>query len=145
MTQKKEPIFPVKKKKKKEEPPFEHWQFLVKTFFDFCEKKFGEKPSFDGSAPRDLKAIAIVLKKRAESDNVVWTQQNAVSRLEGFLIGAYKDPWLKDNFILSTLNKFKDKVFFNKSQAKNGTATNFAGFGTKSNPQVKPAGGFGKL
>lgn len=143
MSKKKEIVLPVKKKKK-EEPPFEYWQVLVKTFFDFCEKYYKQKPSFDGSAPRDLKAIAVILKKRATEESVAWTKEQAAIRLQGFLIGAYKDVWLHDNFVLSNLNKFKDKVFFNKEKNKNGTV-NFTGFGTKPNLEIKPAGSFGKL
>jgi len=143
MTKKKEIVFPVKKKKKPVEV-MEHWPDLIKTFFDFCVKYFREKPSFDGSSPRDMKAIIIVLKKRAEAETVAWTKEEATRRFNGFLVGAYKDQWLRQNFILSNLNKFKDKVFFNKQKEKNGTTT-FTGFGTKPNLEIKPRGSFGKL
>ena len=38
----------------------------VSVYFQFFEKKFGFRPSFDGSAPRDLKTILDAMKKRTE-------------------------------------------------------------------------------
>lgn len=105
----------------KEKKITEHWQSIVETFFSFYEKNFeGEKPSFDGSAPRDLKAIAEVLKKRAELSNVVWTEQTAIIRLSLFLEAAYKIDWLRDNFLLFNLNRQKDKIFLTVKKISNG-------------------------
>lgn len=102
----------MSKGKKEVKQPQEHWQILVKTFFDFCEEKFGEKPSFDGSSPRDLTGIVESLKKRAVESQVIWTCDVAVLRFKSFLGYAYEDRWLRDNFILFNLNRHKDKVFF---------------------------------
>ena len=108
----------------KEKKITKHWQKLVETFFDFYEKKFdGEKPSFDGSAPRDLKSIAEVLEKRAQAANVEWTEENAITRLNLFLDAAHKVDWLRDNFLLFNLNRQKDKIFLTVKKISNGEST----------------------
>lgn len=108
----------------KEKKITKHWQQLVETFFNFYEKKFdGEKPSFDGSAPRDLKSIAEVLEKRAQAANVEWTEENAIIRLNLFLDAAYKVDWLRDNFLLFNLNRQKDKIFLTIKKISNGQPT----------------------
>lgn len=108
----------------KEKKITKHWQQLVETFFSFYEKKFdGEKPSFDGSAPRDLKSIAEVLEKRAQAANVEWTEENAIIRLNLFLDAAYKVDWLRDNFLLFNLNRQKDKIFLTIKRISNGEST----------------------
>lgn len=105
----------------KEKKVTKHWQALVETFFDFYENKFGgEKPSFDGSAPRDLKSIAEVLEKRAFASNIEWTEENAIIRLNLFLDAAHKIDWLRDNFLLFNLNRQKDKIFLTVKKYSNG-------------------------
>lgn len=99
--------------KKDKNETFQYWPELVETYFNFCKEKFEEKPSFDGSAPRDLKIICESLKKRAEGAGVEWTELVAIERFLKFLTFAYQDRWLKENFILSNLNRQKDKIFFN--------------------------------
>jgi hypothetical protein len=99
-------------KPKKTTESVEYWGSVVNLYFDFCKGKFGAAPSFDGSAPRDLKTILLALKKRAEEKGVQWTELEALSRLGKFLEYCYKDPWLSQNFMLMHLNRFKDKIFF---------------------------------
>jgi len=129
--------------KKTKEPPLEHWQKLVEIFFDFAEKKFSEKPTFDGSAPRDLKSIILALKKRADDSGVAWTEDVAVKRFTKFLEFVYGDPWLKENFILSTINRHKDKIFFRIKQ--NSNAANIGSSKTKPVATINPQGSFGNL
>lgn len=105
-------------KAKKEKPVTQHWQALVETYFVFCEKVFSERPSFDGSTPRDLKSIVDELERRAKFNDQEWTSELACKMLESFLVFAYKDSFLKNNFLLFNINRQKDKIFFAIKQRK---------------------------
>lgn len=94
---------------KQRQEPF--WQDQVNCFFDFYREKFDNIPSFDGSAPRDLKCILRELRKRAEYRNVTWDHENAISRFRKFLEMSYQDPWLRERFMLFQINRNKDKIF----------------------------------
>lgn len=94
---------------KKKEP---HWQNMIELYFEFCEKKFGAPPSFDGSAAMGLKHLLKELKKRSESNNFEWTLDCAQQTLTTFLEVAITDPFLAQNFFLRLLNSQKDKIFF---------------------------------
>lgn len=98
------------KKEKKAPEPF--WNDIVGIFFEFTKQKFNEAPSFDGSAPRDLKNILIALRKRAEDKKVEWTYEVATTRFRHFLEWAYMDKWLCENWLLMNINRQKDKIFF---------------------------------
>ena len=93
------------------------WQELVGVYFAFCREKFDEVPSFDGSAPRDLKAILKSLQERAEKSGIEWTLDVAKKRLFTFLEFSFQDQWLSKNWLLSNLNRQKDKIFFNIRKA----------------------------
>ena len=110
------------KKEKKPKVIEPYWNDMVQVYFEFCKAKFNEIPSFDGSAPRDLKNIIQVLRKRAEDKGVEWTLDVAKYRFNSFLDYCYADRWLKDHFILSVLNRQKDVILFRKA-AKNGQST----------------------
>lgn len=101
------------KKPKKERVVEPYWNEFVKVYFDFCREKFSEEPSFDGSAPRDLKTIIKSLHERAEKSGIEWTENVALFRFRNFLEFAYHDSWLSKNFLLSNINRQKDKIFFN--------------------------------
>lgn len=105
-----------KKTPKVKNLPEPHFQKMVEVFFSFTESKFGVKPSFDGSAPRDLKYILQSLRKRAEEGGIEWTEQLAIQRLNSFLAWAYTDAWLKDHWMLSNINRFKDTVYYRAEQ-----------------------------
>ncbi len=109
----------VKSKKNPEAEPY--WGELVKTYFSFCYEKFNEKPSFDGSAPSDMHRIIETLRQRAAEKNIEWTAETAILRWRGFLGTAHEDDWLSKNWLLSNLNRQKDKIFLNLVNAKNGT------------------------
>lgn len=110
----------VKKKKRKQKPPPEpHWNEMVHIYFEFCRSKFNENPTFDGSSPRDMKAIIKALRERAEKSNVEWTLDVAQFRWKSFLEFAFKDQWLSKNWLLSNINRQKDKIFFNIRAAIN--------------------------
>jgi hypothetical protein len=99
---------------------------LVSVYFQFFEEKFGLRPSFDGSAPRDLKNIIDAMKKRSEEKNVEWTFEIATAMFKTFLRFCFLDPWLKDNFMLQNLNRQKDKIFIKiKSQIDGTTKDGF--------------------
>ncbi len=106
----------TKKTKKETEPYFKE---LVEVYFKFCREKFDEDPSFDGSAPRDLKNIISTLRQRATSKGIEWTLPVASLRLSLFLEYAFKDKWLSQNWLLFNLNRQKDKIFYNIRLAQN--------------------------
>lgn len=103
----------IKKEKKAPEP---FWNDFVAIFFEFTKSKFGDTPSFDNSAPRNLKNIVSVLRKRAEDKKVEWTYEVATSRFRHFLEWAYQDKWLSENWLLQNIDRQKDKVFFSISR-----------------------------
>ncbi len=118
------PVAPVPKKRKaakknKDSEPY--WTDLVKVYFSFCFEKFNEKPSFSGSDPSEMHRIIESLKKRASEQGIEWTQEVATLRWRGFLGTAHQDDWLSKNWLLSHLNRQKDKVFLNLVNKKNGT------------------------
>lgn len=107
------------KAKKVKAGPEPYWNEFVEIWFNFCREKFSEPPSFDGSAPRDLKSIIKTLHERAIKSNVEWTLNVAQFRFKNFLDFAYQDYWLKNNWLLSNINRQKDKIFFNIRAAIN--------------------------
>jgi hypothetical protein len=108
----------VKKTRKEKAPPEPFWNEMVAVWFNFCEEKFNEKPTFDGSAPRDLKGIVSTLRTRAEKSGLMWSLSLAQLRLKNFLLFAYQDSeWLRKNWLLSNLNRQKDSIFFNLAKS----------------------------
>lgn len=114
-------IIPAKKMRKKNTEvvrPF--WQALVKIFFSFCEEKFGEKPSFDGSAPKDMGFIVDAIKSKAEEKGLEWSEEMAKKSWLLFLQTCHDDKWLFENFLLSNMNRQKDRIFFKLKKDVNG-------------------------
>jgi hypothetical protein len=101
----------VKKEKQKKEPEL-YWQDMVSVFFNFTKEKYHDVPTFDGSSPRDLKAIVTTLRTRCESSGHEWTYEAATGRLRMFLEHCYADNWLRANWLLRNLNSQKDRIFF---------------------------------
>lgn len=93
-------------------PPEPHWDELVNFWFSYCRDKKGEEPSFDGSAPRDLKNLIESLRIRCEKSNTEWTLEVALLRFKNFLDFAYQDSYLNKNWLLFNLNRQKDKIYF---------------------------------
>lgn len=94
---------------KKPKEPF--FKTGVAVWFYFYEQKFGYKPTFDTSAPRDLKLISESLRQRAESKGHEWTEELYRSRLIGFLNFAFTDRWMAEHFTLRLLNSQKDCIY----------------------------------
>lgn len=106
--------------KKKEPTPF--FSTMVGLWLDFYEAHFGLRPSFDGSAPRDLKCILDAMRQRSEGNGVEWSEEIAKAMLQKFLEFAAKEKWLSENFFLFNLNRQKDKIFFKIKSQINGTS-----------------------
>lgn len=105
---------------KKEKKPAElYWQEFVGCYFEFTKSKFSETPSFDGSAPRDLRTIIQALRKRAEDAHIEWTKETALFRFKTFLEFSFSDWWLSENWMLQNINRQKDKIFFKAAKNKN--------------------------
>lgn len=112
-----------KPKKPKEVEPF--WTEMVGIWFQICWDKFQDKPTFDGSSPRDLKAIVKALRERTQRIEIEWTLDVAQSRLYKFFEFAYSSSqWLRNNWLLSNINRQKDALFFQKSTEYNGAKRN---------------------
>jgi hypothetical protein len=115
------------KKKNAPEETTPHWKALVDVWFKFHLDKKGVEPSFQGSAPKDLKAIVDNLQRRVEKNRgEPWTEEVATSYLTKFLTYAYDLDWIKDNFLLSNLNRQFDKIITSNGQSnskKGGQAT----------------------
>lgn len=99
----------AKKEKKQPEP---YWQDMISVWFNFCKEKYNDVPTFDNSAPRDLKNIIQALRKRAEDKGVDWTQEVAIMRFRHFLEHCWMDRWLSENWLLMNIMRQKDKIFF---------------------------------
>ncbi len=105
-------------KKPKQIEPF--WPEMVEIWFKICRDKFRDNPTFDNSAPRDLKAIVKSLRERTQSIEIEWTLPVAQSRLYKFFEFAYtSSDWLKKNWLLSNINRQKDAIFFNLRKSVN--------------------------
>lgn len=110
---------PSKKKQSRAAEPF--WNDMVSIFFKFCKEKFDAVPTFDHSQPRDLKSIIIALRKRCEDSGREWDFETATSRFRHFLEYAHENnQWLRNNWLLSNLDRQKDAVFFNISKQRAG-------------------------
>ena len=108
-------------KSKKKRPPEPYWNKLVSVYFEFCRSRFNDEPSFDGSAPRDMKNILIYLRTRAEAKDIEWTEEIAATRWKSFIEYAFTNRWLAENWLLSNINRQKDAIVFNSSkQQSNG-------------------------
>lgn len=99
------------------------WNEIVACWFSFCQDRFNESPSFDGSSPRDLKSIIKTLHDRATSCDIEWNLETALLRFTNFLNYAYQDSWLRNNFLLFNINRQKDKIFYNIRAAINKQET----------------------
>jgi len=106
------------KQKKEKKAPELYWNELVSVWFQFCKEKFNDVPTFDGSSPRDLKTIISTLRKRCEDTKHDWSYEAATGRFKHFLEYAFQDKWLSENFLLSNINRQKDKIFFNISKQR---------------------------
>lgn len=100
-------------KKREKKPPEPYWNELVETWFKFCRLFLKCEPSFDGSAPRDLKQIIFQLRTRCEKSGHTWDENTSTQRLWLFLKGAWNVTWLRDHWTLFNINRQKDTIFFN--------------------------------
>jgi hypothetical protein len=98
--------------------PTEHWKPVVDTFFKFYESKYGFAPDFTGENTKHLKEIMVKLKKLAIENNKEWTEKNATGYLTKLLSIAYADDWLKQNFLLKSINNQYSKLRANERAKK---------------------------
>lgn len=83
------------------------------------------QPSFIGAETRHMKSILKELRERAEGKKVVWTEQEATTRMELFLRRAWEDAWISKNFMLRIISNNRTKIFNNQITKKNGSETYF--------------------
>jgi hypothetical protein len=101
---------------KKSNEVTEYWQLLVDTWFRFYKQKKGEDPTFSGPSQKSLKAIVKNLKTRSTGKGRVWNEQSAPETLQMFLEYAYGLNWIKDNFLLTNLERQFDKIISSNGQ-----------------------------
>lgn len=95
-----------------------YWPEMVEIWFKICRDEFRDKPTFTGSAPRDLKEIVKALRERTQSIEIEWTLTVAQQRLYNFFKFAYDtNTWLQKNWLLLNINRQKDAIFFNLRKA----------------------------
>lgn len=96
-----------------------YWDVLVKEYFDWYKAKYGFEPDFSGSSTKGLKDIVGKLEKLAKENGIEWTADIAVLYLKKLLNAAYDDKWLKDNFLLSNINRQFSKIRANARGERN--------------------------
>ena len=106
----------LRAKKKAEEMGI--WELCVKTWFDFYESKFKEKPSFAGRDPASMKKLLELVSQRVIGKNFEWTAITCSDHFLKFLQRAYTDPWLSQNFLLQNLCSQFDKIIVNGKNGK---------------------------
>lgn len=108
---------------RKKEPATEHWQDLVKVWFDFWNYNFSEPPTFQGPQSKSLKLIVENLKKRTEAKGFEWTKNHACSILLQFFQMAFNRAKEKNRtFLLPTINFYFDDIitaYKSKQQQRN--------------------------
>ena len=117
---------PVRKKKE----TTEHWDDLVKCWFDFYGEKFKgddnapKKPIFNGAQAKNLKHIVVNLKKSAKDSKLEWVKDRAVRYLNHFLVKAWEhDDWIRQNFELGNLLSKFNSITNSKKEDGKGNAT----------------------
>ena len=96
------------------------WVPLKNTWFDFYQKKFSARPTFQGAAPKNLKFIAGRLEQLVAEKGREWSEPYAVRCLAGFLEKAYEEEWLRKNFLLTNLATKFDAIVNAKTDATTG-------------------------
>ena len=102
---------------KKKEDATPHWQALVSEWFRFYAQMFnGAEPSFTHSpeAREALRMLIAKLKHRIETHPSTagqeWTEGLAVDWFRKFLIKAWEENWMRQNFLLKNLNTSFDAI-----------------------------------
>lgn len=143
----------IPKKKRNTGAATQYWQQLVKIWFDVYGELIpppqGEKiakPCFDTVETAQMKIILKELKKRAEGNDVEWTEAEAKKRWEAFLRYAFLDDWISKNFMLRIISTNKTKIFNQQiTPKKNGSKKTFGGNDNRPEPDIKPTNDFGHL
>lgn len=103
------------------------WQNLVSVWFNVYAELMPEvegekaKPSFVGAETQHMKSIIKELRQRAESKNIIWTKEIACERFRNFLLKAFEDKFISQNFMLRIISNNRTKIFNNQITPKNGT------------------------
>lgn len=96
---------------KKEIQTTTHWKKLIDVWFEFYKTNHnGTEPSFKGQDPKRLKMILDNLQKRSEKNGRDWNEKTAAETFSAFLNFAFKNGWLKNNFLLSNLENQFDAI-----------------------------------
>lgn len=93
-----------------EENKIEFWRELVRVWFNFYQKKFSAKPTFNKVAAANFKNIIERIKKISKEKGFEWNEDYAKRCLLHFLEKAYSDEWLRANFILNNLSTKFDSI-----------------------------------
>lgn len=94
----------------------EHWKEIVDCWFAFYKQKFETEPTFNGQSTKALKSITETIQRAWLKSGKDWTKENAIICLENFFTKAYKDDWLKQNFLLPVLASKFDSIIQKKTE-----------------------------
>lgn len=116
----------------------QHWQPVVKVWFDLFAELVppppGEEkavPCFDTIDTAQLKIILRDIRDRCEKKKLEWTEENAVKFFDMFIRRAWTDDFTSRNFMLKIISSRRGLIFNNQiTHKKNGTGT------TKGNSDV---------
>lgn len=111
-----------------------HWKKLVEVWFVFYKEKFSVDPTFNGSSSKSLKSIVETIEKVAIKGGKEWTEDFATAGFKHFLMLAYSDDWLRQNFLLTNLYSKFDSIVqkINNGNSQNGKTQTGAGVSTSS-------------
>ena len=92
------------------------WQPCVNAYFKWYKTNYGFEPDFKGQNSRHFKQIMEKLKKTALENNLEWSEKVAVKYICQLMNAAYKDEWLKKNFLLRNINDQYSKIRANERE-----------------------------
>lgn len=95
------------------------WEEMIKSWIEFYKQKKSTEPTFEGKDASALKSILGKLEKRSIEKKYEWNIENARNALHHFLMLAYSDQWISENFMLNVINQKFDKIITNGKSANN--------------------------
>lgn len=102
------------------------WEEMIKSWFEFYKTKKSTEPTFEGKDAIALKAILAKLEKRSIEKKYEWNIENARNALHHFLMFAYADQWLSENFMLNVINQKFDKIITNGNKGTHGNDNKYS-------------------
>ncbi|HRC03200.1 MAG TPA: hypothetical protein PLJ18_12155 [Niabella sp.] len=114
-----EPINLLSNKNLTQEKKCEYWKKFVEKWEKWYLEKFQSNYNYQAKDFACLKKIHLFFKKRAESKNFEFTEENLLAAFDFFLKKAWeKDDWLKNNFSIPNLLSQFNQIANNNGNSK---------------------------